>query len=169
MISSVENEPIVWQGEPSEKFITDGSIGQKRGLRDVFSSKPKTVYAITNNRALILEVKGDEYKILQQFQIDKATVSILNRREGSAGYARDAKFDTSSGSDYKSNWQQTKDIYKEIYLHPFRRRTPTMTFKTVGDVVFFSGGKIVLKFTEVMEPDTVVDMAHKIVASKNKE
>ena len=128
----------------------------------MFSSKPKTIYALTNNRALILEEKDGVCKILQQFPIDKATVSVLNRRQANAGFARDPRFDMGSGSDYKSNWQRTKDAYKEIYLHPFKTRAPVVIYKTAGDVVFFIQGKMILKVTEVIEPDAVVDMAHKI-------
>lgn len=168
MIDNVDGEPIVWQAEPSERFISEGVVGTKKGIQDMFSSKPKTIYALTNNRALILEEKDGVCKILQQFPIDKATVSVLNRRQANAGFARDPRFDMGSGSDYKSNWQRTKDAYKEIYLHPFKTRAPVVIYKTAGDVVFFSQGKMVLKFTEVIEPDAVVDMAHKIVASKNK-
>lgn len=169
MIDNVEGEPVVWQGEPSERFLRTPSAGDMlKSIGAHLASKPKITYALTNKRALVLEVSGGSSRILEQFEIDKVTVSVLNRRQGSAGYVTDPRFDTSSGSGSKSNWQVAKDVYKEIYLHPFRRRTPTMVFKTVGDVVFFSGGKMVLRFTEVMDPDTVVDFARKIVASKSK-
>jgi len=103
----------------------------------------KTVYALTNNRAVVLELDGGVIKVLEQWPIGRATASVINRIEGTRALS------------WRETWESS-------------RRGLNMGDKTVGDVLFFNHGRVVLNFSQVEDPDQVIELTEKIAMSKQK-
>jgi hypothetical protein len=126
MLSELDGEPIVWQHE----FRDIGFLSEYLRVSKFFIVRTnlKVVYVLTNKRALILEVKGQQKVVLGQCQLEGVTASVMNRRDESSA---------------------TRTSSSEV--------VGTVT-RGVGDVLFFGQGQLKLRFDGVPSPDEVVGL-----------
>jgi len=109
-------------------------------LQDLFSGKgSSTINVITGKRALILEVNENQRKVLSQCNLAQCTASVINRRR------------------YHGNISGTG------------ANVSVQNIPQLGDLVFFRNGNVVLKFSDVNDPDYLLELVRSAVISRTSD
>jgi hypothetical protein len=131
----------LWEGESvGETGIDISTIALiKKGASTLSSAfKPKIVNVLTNKRALVVQRQGNEERVIWECVLERATVSVLNRTKELRNLGSSFRRATSG-----------RAVNRDISL---------------GDVVFFSNGRVGMKFQRVEDPDGVRNVAEKAIA-----
>jgi hypothetical protein len=128
-IDKIEGEEVIWLREAHVE-------NPNEILKKLISRKSTIYFALTNNKAYILE--GN--KIVQSADVSKALISIVNRRK--------KIFSRGTVGRYLRIGQ------KVIYQKPGKE--VMSNYEEIGDVIFMENGKPLIIFQEVRDPDLLV-------------
>jgi hypothetical protein len=142
------NEIKLWTGEPV--WASDAQLvyytGLLRSTGGILSKirKPKISYILTNKRALAHVQHGDQ-NVTLQCELALATVSVINRAK-----EEEQNYHPPPGKSHRNFG------YTRVESH------------SLGDVIFFAGGKIATKFIRVEDPDGVLNIVNGAISALRK-